>query len=168
MMEFTGFETRIPLPENPDAAIMQAETRPQWLPRQAGHTGLKFTNGLEMSHNAASKAAKAYDCPVAAVFEADGVQIKTDGSFSEKAIRTILTAKSSPYRATGQPLKFSNGTAVSHSDESRACADFANKVDKGRIIVKGLKAEFTGPNGQKVRGIQATRAKLSRLFKSAT
>jgi hypothetical protein len=159
------FTSRIPLPKNPDEAATQAETRNQWLPRQAGHTGLKFANGLEMAHDSASRATEAYNCPLDCVFDADGVQIKTDGELSPKAITAILD-DSKPWPKTGQPLRFANRTAVSHSDESRALAAYANSVDKGRTTVKGMTAVFTGPDGTKIEGIQANRAKLSKLLKA--
>jgi hypothetical protein len=84
--------TRKPLPATVDESVQLNGASPNWLPRQAGHTGLKFANGLEMAHNEASKATDRFDCPLMAVFATEGVEVRTDGSFSPAAIKAILVA----------------------------------------------------------------------------
>lgn len=175
------FDSRIPLPSNPDEAAIQAETKARWLPRAAGHCGLKFSNGLEMAHNEASRALDAYadDRPLRAEYVAhDGAKIVTDECLDPKTIRKFL-ANPKPKKAAwwllrgplpsspGQGgLRFSNGFTVSHSDESRALAKYARDVETGKIDIN-MTAVFTGPNGAKVDGIQAKPAKTLRLLSKA-
>lgn len=159
------FTSRIPLPKNPNEAIIQAKTKAKWLPRQSGHTGLKFSKGLEMSHNDASRACEDFvkNARVDAKFTSSGVEIRTDGEYSPKAILAILEDvrnrkcgfdhKGTLGRITGQTVKFSNGTAVSHSESSKACQNYVNKVASGKIVIPGMTAVFES-DGTKIEGIQ--------------
>jgi hypothetical protein len=149
------FTTRISLPKED-----YDQERNQWLPRQTGNTGLKFSNGLEVAHNVASRACAAYaDAnPQEATYTAEGVSIRATG-LSDTAVRAILTGKGKPAPTKGQPIKFGQGKAVSHSDESRACQDYYNKVVAGKIEVTGLTATFS--NGDtRIEGIQRSAKKV--------
>jgi len=160
---------------------------PSWLPKQAGHTGLKFSNGLEMAHDEASRACDHYVknhrhmAEYVATPEVNrtidsktgkyvytpkpAVTIKTD-ELSDKSILNVMGAKNHPVTKSGQPLHFDNGTSVSHSDASRACADFVRKVEAGKKNIPGLTAEFTGINGEKLTGIQKPGKKIQKLLAS--
>ena len=166
------------------------QDRDQWLPTQAGHTALTFSNGLKMAHNDASRACEAFVKGgraegLRATYESDPVPVRvgvdTDNniiyetpapvvatgdflSWKPAALLEVLTGTGkAPARGSGQPLKFSNGTAVTHSDESRAHQAYQNAVAAGRKKVPGLKAEFSG-DGWKLEGIQKP-AKIKKLMK---
>lgn len=144
-----------------DSRLPRSDT--EWLPRRAGHTGLKFSNGLEMGHDKASRAADRFTCPLTCSFVADGVEIKTDGGYSEKAIAAVLWAEPKRWVNRDQPLKFSNETAASHSDESRACAAYYKKVVAGKIEIPGFTATFVNGDA-KIEGIQRSAKKVRTLL----
>ncbi len=129
------------------------QDRRDWIPAVKGTRSIKFSNGLTMAHDDDSRACEAFvrSTDVPAEFSADGVTIKATG-LSAKAVLAILGAgkkannsrliSRGPLKTTSQPLYFDNGFHVSHSDASRACANFVKQVDAGKLDI-GMVAQFS-------------------------
>jgi hypothetical protein len=141
------------------------QDRAQWLPKQTGHTALTFSNGLSMAHNETSAALDKYakgNRPEGTYAAPDGLTVKT-AELSDRSLIALLSGKGgAPSKHQGQPLRFSNGTAATHSDDSRACQAYYNAVVGGRKTVPGLVCKFEWDGGQ-VDGPQK-QAKLKKLM----
>lgn len=124
-----------------------AEPRRRWMTLSGlGWTKTELTAGVQ-GPDAGAVPRRVYYPPVF-----DCRIVTTGPGLSAKAVLAILTSKPEKPSTAGQPLRFSNGTRTSHSEESKALQAYERRVASGKEKIPGLVVEFTGPNGGKVVG----------------